>query len=1291
MKITIPRSFALALVALFIGTGAFAQTSTITGVVRDTQNEPVIGATIMVKGTSTGVMTNPDGSYSIKAKASDVLVCQLLGYKNSEEAVNGRSRIDFVIEEDSEMLEATVVVGYGTLKKTQLVGAVENLSGEALEQRTAPNAARALQGQVAGLNIVMNDGKPTHSGSMYVRGNAQSYSARSSMKSRDNSTYSIGNGDTSALVLVDGVEASLSSVNPDDIETIAVLKDAASAAVYGARGAFGVVLVTTKKAADEKVTVRYNGTYSINQRTVLWEDGMITDGLVWSEEYAKFYMEDYRRVGAGEPSFPSVVNNKAKWFGQDYLEEFRQRRIAGITSPWGGTASDGTYKYFASTNWAEEFYKRSNSTQSHSVTVNAAGKRSSISASGRWYNQEGIYKVGNEQFNQFNFRVKGDVKVTDWAKIDVNTSYYRRDYIQPFTNDKYTAISRIQHRGQPIYPAYNEDGTPTYYGQAIRFVTYEKGTDYQIEQPTQFTGAVGLELEFIKNVLKLRGDVSYKANRNHQERVVTAAPYYEAPGALGYFHTPEASYKSRWRNNTDYITGNVVATWTPKLGKNHDLNVVGGWNIEDYRYDRYYIQYKGIKYDTLPSYELMDVLLPANQPQDYVTTYGTMGFFGRANYTLLKRYIFEVAARYDGSSKFPANQVWGFFPSASIGWRVSEEPWMEWSRSWMDNFKLRANWGSLGNSNIAAYYFLETIGMDKSTVLFDGSPVYYTSSPSVVPDDLTWETVTTFDVGLDFDFLKSRLSFSGDYYIRDNTNLIVGGPEIPQIFGAGAPKGNYGAIRTKGWEASLSWRDHFKLAGKPFTYSIKGSVWDSRTWVTKFNNTNGNILNFYEGKELGEMWGFRTDGYFLSNEEANNWATDTFHQNGTGHYAEHAGDIRFIDINGDGKIDYGAGTLDDHGDLDRIANTTPHYFYGINLDFKWNGFGLSVFLQGVGKRDWYPDNHSAFFWGMYWRPYGPLLAEHMGDNRVQLDYSTDNWKVINADKNPYWTRCIGYSADRNVGPLGFENDYYLQDAAYLRLKNVTLDYTLPSELTKRISIEQAKFYVSLENMFTFSPIYKHTNMFDPENIGQDSDFDAAVNDQGDGFSYPMLKTVTFGVNVTFGGMQLKSAPSSASQYTAATAAASTAARRSSRKTEVKEVEKIVEVEKVVEKIVEVEKEVEKIVEVPVSTLKGEYSEEVYFVIGEYEIRPDEAIKIGRICQILNDNPEARIVITGYADSGTGTPEFNMELSKNRANAVAVKLVKSGIDAERITCKGIGSDKDASVTPDYNRVAVCIIK
>ena len=777
----------MAILLFLVPSEVFAQKLTVSGFVKEAAtNEPVPGAVVMVKGTSVGTSTDANGAYTLKADANAVLVCQLFGYKTVEVNVSKRTKLDILLQEDTQMLDATVVVGYGTLKKTQLVGAVENLSGEELEGRTNSNVTRSLQGQIPGLNIVQADGKPTHQGSITIRGNGTSYQSRKKVGGgAGNKKHSIGQG-SSALVLIDGVEGDLTTVNPEDIETVAVLKDAASAAVYGARGAFGVILVTTKAPKTDKISVNYNGSVSLNRRNIMWEDELVTDGLQWLDTFVEFFRND-KRTPTSSGSLPGNVNNRSNTYSEAYHEEFRRRKTDPTYENYGKIYGDGkdvgfggNYAYYGSTNWLDMFYKDMNMTQNHNLSINGASEKVSYAISGRYYGQDGIYKLGNEDFNQFNLRAKGSIKITDWLKLTNNTSVFKRKYHQPMvTGGSQPLLRQFEHRGQPIYPAFNEDGTLTFYGASCMYGAFEDGNTYQENNKLDIITSTTLDFEPIKNVLKFTGDFTYKAIRSTQARVSCIQSGYSAPGALETYNN--SSYKSDWRFNTDYISSNIVGTYTPKLGDNHDLNIVAGWNLEKTNYRRFYLTRKDLLYPSIPSFELM--ASDEYGVEDRGHDKSMVGFFGRVNYTLLNRYIVEVAARYDGSSLFPSYSQWGFFPSASVGWRLSEEPWMKWAKSWMNNFKLRANVGSLGNATIDPYSFLELMGVSKSTKLINGEKIPYTTAAAIIPDNLTWETVTTYDVGLDADFLKSRLSISADYYVRDVKDMFIQGPDLPEVLG----------------------------------------------------------------------------------------------------------------------------------------------------------------------------------------------------------------------------------------------------------------------------------------------------------------------------------------------------------------------------------------------------------------------------------------------------------------------------------------------------------------------------
>lgn len=1108
MKATLKLSVLSVIAFLAMGTSAWAQNIKVSGKVTDASSgEPVPSASVYIKGGTQGVVADFDGNYSISVPKNATLFCSSIGYVTMEKAVGGQARIDFALKEDSQMLEETVVVGYGTLKKSQLVGSVENISGEVLDDRVNANISRSLQGEVAGLSIVQSDGKPTHGGSIYIRGGATSYVSRGS-SGGSKSSYSIGQGG-GALVLIDGVEGELSSVNPNDVESISVLKDASSSVIYGARAAYGVILVTTKNAKEDKVTVNYNGSVSLNIRTVKWEDNIVDNGLDFTEIFYAHWL-GHDATPTSEGIRPTKMN--IYQIPTDYLERYRQHVANGDTNLY--EIWNGRYLYYGNENYIRMFYKPSNTTTTHNLSVNGSSGKLNYGISGRYYTQEGIYKLGKEDYDAFNFRVKLNVKVNDWLSIDNNTSLYKMNYTQPIfsKNDGNVGsqLRQIAMMGLPCIPVYNEDGTYTVAAAAGGYAAFNDGNSAQEDRRLTLTTSSGVTLEPFKDVFKIRGEFAFKSTRRGLDRYVAPVAYSVTPGATSDYVKQTDSYHRYYDYNTEHITANVIGTFTPKLGENHNLNVVAGWNLEENIYHRRGVFRTGLLYPSNPNFELMD-----GQEVELIqdgSEYGIVGFFGRANYSLLRRYIFEVSARYDGSSKFPSSQRWGFFPSASIGWRISEEPWMKPTRKWLDNFKIRANAGTLGNGTVAAYAFLTTLGVNKTSAVFDGTFQNKVSDPSVVPDNLTWEKVTTYDLGFDSDFLRSRLSVSADYYIRNTTDLYIAGPKIPATFGDATPKGNYGALQTKGWELTVSWRDAFKIAGKDFNYSVKGSLWDSRTWVTKYYNQSGNMFNYYKDKELGEIWGFRTDGLFQSNSEAAAWYKDEFH-NFYPVSGPYAGDLKFKDLNGDKVINTGAWTTDNHGDLDRIGNEMPRYQFGLNLDFKWNGIGLSCFLQGVGKRDWYPSQGTDFFWGSYGRAYAYALKDQQNTHAI-LDKSESDWKLTNPDA--YWTRQTYGTADAAKGALTFPSDHFLQNAAYVRLKTLTLDYSFPQSLLSKIKVQQLRVYVTGENLFTWSPMFKHTSMFDPEVIGNgDSDFHSGTSTtMGDGYSYPLLKTFTFGISLT---------------------------------------------------------------------------------------------------------------------------------------------------------------------------------
>jgi len=537
---------------------------------------------------------------------------------------------------------------------------------------------------------------------------------------------------------------------------------------------------------------------------------------------------------------------------------------------------------------------------------------------------------------------------------------------------------------------------------------------------------------------------------------------------------------------------------------------MAGWNIEHKRARNTRMGRDGFIVDGKPNYSLMngiDYVLEDANSYDW----GFVGIFYRASYAYKGKYLAELSGRYDGSSKFPSNERWGFFPSASVGWRMSEENFMK-DISWINNIKWRFSIGKAGNGNVSPYKYMELLGFNKAGVIVDGSQRTYTSAPSsVLPANLTWETSSTINLGLDVNLLNNRLSFVGDIYQKETTDMFVTGAELPAVTGYSAPYGNNADMRTRGFEVSLGWTDSFRMANKPFNYSVRLSLWDSKSIITKYTSKSNTLPTlyanaYYEGMELGEIWGYHVVGLFATDEEAQEWGLKaqekTFWSGDNKSW--NAGDLKFADLDESGVVDNGSNRLDDHGDLRKIGNSSPRYHYGINFSANWNGIDFAVFFQGVGKRDWYPAGESGLFWGQYDRPYGYSLPWQNADR-----WSEDN-------PNAYWPRLRGSLAVSGRGTLRAANDRYLQKARYCRLKNISLGYTLPQQITRKAHIEKLRIYVSGENLFFWSPLKKYAKNYDPEMItAGDADFASKTGTDGQGYGYPMTRSVTIGLNINF--------------------------------------------------------------------------------------------------------------------------------------------------------------------------------
>lgn len=914
---------------------------------------------------------------------------------------------------------------------------------------------------------------------------------------------SIGAGGN-ALVLVDGVEGDLTAVNPDDIKSISVLKDASSTAVYGARGAFGVVLVTTKDPVKGKVHINYNGSFSILNRTV--EPQLETNGLRWFNSYLESYIGYFEKE-------PAMINNIFP-YSAAWAAELARRDADPSFEKWRVNA-DGEYEYFGNTDWHDVVYRDFTTGHQHNLSISGGNDTADYYLSGRFFEQDDIYNAGNGKFKQYNVRAKGSLKPFRWMRIENSTDFIRRTNRQPrvsatFENRLLTINRMLEHQGYPVTLVKNPDGTWTDTAVYIGWAGFVEGDTYQDNFKFDMKNTTALTIDLIKDVLTFRGDFTYLYNHSEQDRVNSQHTYSTGPGITAV-REEYSDYENR-TYNTNYYASNATLTYSPRLGDNHSLTVLAGWNVEEKQYMKTLAKRTGLLDSSKPNFSLMDgtdITLKDNGSYEW----GFAGAFFRVNYGYRGKYLVELSGRYDGSSKFPSNQVWGFFPSASAGWRISEEGFMEGARRWLDNLKVRFSVGSAGNGAVDPYEYLSIMSINKSSVLMDGSYFSYTSAPGMQPKSLTWETATTYDVGLDLDMFSGRFNLTADLYRRMTTDMFTPGDEIPAVAGYTAPRGNYASMQTDGWELSVGWRDNFKLAGKDFNYNVKVSVWDSTSKITKYTSKKGLLptlytTNYYEGMTIGEIWGYHVLGLFATDAEAADWGprqTASFTNNSSETYL--AGDLKFADLDNSGQVDNGDGTIYNPGDLRKIGNTTPRYCYGINVGFNWNGIGLSMFWQGVGQRDWFPAKESSYFWGQYGRSYGFSLPWQNENNR---------WTEENRNTNAYWPRLRGYIAEKTKGIMSTSNDRYIQDASYIRLKNLTIDYTFPKKISRKLGMESLKVYFSGDNLLTFTPLKKYAKNFDPEVIGSgDQDFSSSPGKEGDGYGYPMMRSFTLGINLTF--------------------------------------------------------------------------------------------------------------------------------------------------------------------------------
>ena len=1050
-----------------------SETRTISGTVKDATGEPLIGVSVLEKGSiSNGVITDTDGKFSITVAPDAVLVVSYLGFKTQEFQPGERAVVDIVMEPDNELLEEVVVVGFGTMKKESLTGSVAQVKmDEVLGSRPVVNALTALQGTMPGLQITPNNDAsgPGQTKSFNIRG-----------------TTSINGG--SPLVLIDNVPGDIDMLNPEDIESVSVLKDAAASAVYGARAAFGVILVTTKKGAKgEKFTVNYNNfgfQNSINRPE-------IADGMQWLQAYLD---ADY-----GSGTYYAGGQNIERWM--QYLAEYRRNPGSFSTTGDGIYVSpeDGVEYYLNEKNVYDNILDNFGFLQSHNASVSGGTERLTYRMSVGYSSEQGILVTDKDRYNRLNGSSFIQADVTSWFTQSLDFRYGRSEKNMPVTS---TATGLYDMRLPALYP---EGELSTASGEYL-----PTNTPYNLLQLATDNNTVTDNLRITsKSIVKpLKGwDITfeYTFNKTLSHSRVNRAVYPYTNVQRGVNYTSSNSSLASTENNTDYHAFNLYTNYIHTWNNAHNLNLMAGFNQEFSNYRQLYAYSMDMINDSYPSHNTAtnSTRTITEQHQEYTVR----GAFFRFNYDYRNRYLFGISGRYDGSSKFPRKNRFGFFPSVSAAWNIAREGFMQrvYDSQKLTDLKIRASWGQIGNQAIDPYQYtavMSAYAQNDIPWIVDGQKPTTIHSPGLISNGFTWETVQTLDFGFDLVALNSRLTATFDWYQRDTKDMLAAGLELPAVVGADAPLQNVADLRTKGWELSLGWRDQVG----DFGYNVAFNLYDSRTIITDYNNESKIIRTvvdgveqnaYYVGYEIGSIWGYVTDGYYTVDDfvDTQSWQLAEGVPTVDG-VSPRPGDIKYKNLRDDensiNRIDAGDGTVDNPGDRTIIGNDALRFQYGLSLGFNYKGFDLSILLQGVGKRDvWISD---ARRWPFQSGQFGQLFSDQLDYWRPISEDPADPNYMVAANPNAEYYRL--YDMGTNAGYNQRTQTKYLLNGAYLRVKNVTLSYTFPRDLIKKIALRDLKVFLSCENLATFSHLPKG---YDPERLS---------------WNYPFYRTISFGINVT---------------------------------------------------------------------------------------------------------------------------------------------------------------------------------
>lgn len=1028
------------------------------GSIVDPNGEPIIGATIVEQGTNNRTITDIDGNFTLKTSAENpMLNVSYIGFTERQIKARAGQNMSIKMQENSQALSEVVVVGFGTQRKSNITDAITTVDTKMLSDRPVTNLSQSLQGTVPGLNLSVGGygGQLGQSMNVAIRG-----------------TGTISTGSKAAtLVLIDGIEGNMDDVNPDDIESISVLKDAAASSIYGSRAAFGVILITTKSGKADRTNVsytgnvRYYGPGNLPNPMNSWEfanyfnDGCVNDGVtpIFNDDT----LERIQKYMNGEINTTTIANANGNW-------QFHEKANDNVN--WWKTH----FKW----SWAQE----------HNVNVNGGNAKNRYYVSANYLGQDGNLRYGDDKFKRLTTNFKYNATPYDWLDVQVNARYIYKNLDNPLYTDLggllYHDISRLW----PMMPFKDPNG---YYMRNGKLNQLTNGSRSETS-----TNDVYFQGQLVFHPLKnwnITGNVGLRSVNQFRKQNLNTVYEHNVKGepltlAYGSSYTTGQTAAMQYWLRSSMVTTNLYSDYSFAIDK-HMFKLMAGMNTEKYNNRDLDVQRMDLITEMVPEIGGATGLDKIKDAGAY--SWATVGFFGRLNYDYENRYFLTANIRYDGSSRFLSDDRWGLFGSVSMGWNIAAEKFFKVDERIISLLKPRVSWGTLGNQNTNSYYpfyLLQDVNAASGSWLMDGKKPTVASVPGTISNSLTWETVRSINVGFDLAMLNNRLTMNFDYYNRKTSNMVGPSGEIASVFGTTLPNSNNTDLHTRGWELAVNWQDYI---GK-VRYNVGFNISDARTFIDKYPNASKSLSTYYEGQELGEIWGYVTHGIAKSQEEMDSWLANNKPSWGSG-WGE--GDIMYEDLNGDKVINTGSNTLSDPGDRKVIGNSTPRYNFGVNMGLSWNGFDFSMFWQGVAKRDlWLTGN---MFWGLNggeWQSTG--FKEHLDYYRPENTTS-----VFGPNTNAYFPR-IYMNSDKNQ----YTQTRYLQNGAYARLKNIQLGYTLPKFLTNRIGLQKVYLYVSAENLLTISSLL---DSFDPETAYSN------YSEANTGKAYPLQKTVSFGLNVSF--------------------------------------------------------------------------------------------------------------------------------------------------------------------------------